>query len=504
MATYSLVTFGCQMNMHDSERMAEVLEHAGYAPAASVETADLVLLNTCSVREKAEQKLRSEVGRLGVLKRRRPELLIGVAGCVAQQEGERLLRRMPQIDLLIGPDNITELPGLLRELDGGAPPQVRASFDLELPRFLSVDPALQRQRKVSAFVTIMKGCDERCSFCIVPTTRGPERYRPSSEILAECQALVESGTREITLLGQTVDSYLDPEHLLPPAPGRGAADVAASSTGSKRRGAGIHADESEFPELLRAITARVPGLARLRYTSPHPRHLTPSLILAHRDLPQLARHVHMPVQSGSDRVLRRMLRRYSVAEYVERTSALRSAVPGLTLTTDIIVGFPGETEEDFELTLQLIRDVGFVGVYAFKYSERPGTPALKLRDDVPDAEKRRRLAALFEVSEAQLRAHLRSLEGSQQRVLVEGPGKTGGYTGRTAQNEIVHFGCVKDVIGEVCEVRVTRAFKHSLEAELLDPGLRAALPAAADVAGRSAGQGAAQGGVAPRSLPVVA
>lgn len=511
MATYSLVTFGCQMNVHDSERMAEVLEHAGYAPAASVETADLVLLNTCSVREKAEQKLRSELGRLGVLKRTRPELLIGVAGCVAQQEGERLLRRMPQIDLLIGPDNITELPGLLRELEGGAPPQVRTGFDLELPRFLSVDPSLQRRRKISAFVTIMKGCDERCSFCIVPTTRGPERYRPSSEILAECRALVESGTREITLLGQTVDSYLDPEHELPQAPGHELLAASAASNGSKRRGAGIHADESEFPALLRAVASQVPELARLRYTSPHPRHLTPSLILAHRDLPQLARHVHMPVQSGSDRVLRRMLRRYSVAEYVERTSALREAVPGLTLSTDVIVGFPGETQEDFELTLDLIREREFVGVYAFKYSERPGTPALKLVDDVPEQEKRRRLAALFEISEAQLRAHLGGQVGSQQTVLVEGLGKTGGYSGRTAQNEIVHFGCTDDVVGELCDVRITRAFKHSLEGELLDPARRAALPAAAASGDARAGRdGAASGamiqaGALPErvSLPVV-
>ncbi|MGE3672040.1 MAG: MiaB/RimO family radical SAM methylthiotransferase, partial [Polyangiaceae bacterium] len=361
MPSYSLVTFGCQMNQHDSERMEEVLQRAGYAPAADVEHADLVVLNTCSVREKAEQKLRSEVGRLGVLKRSRPELLIGVAGCVAQQEGERLVKRMPQIDLLIGPDNIPELPGLLRELEGGAPPQVRAAFDLDSPRFLSLDAGLPRSRQVSSFVTIMKGCDERCSFCIVPTTRGPERYRPSGEILAECEALVSQGTREITLLGQTVDSYLDPTSQLPAA-AASAAPLAKLPSGetAKRRGAGIHADESEFPALLRAICERVPGLARLRYTSPHPRHLTPSLIAAHEALPQLVRHVHMPVQSGSDRVLRRMIRRYSVAEYLERTDALKRAVPGLSLSTDIIVGFPGETEEDFDATLELVRRVGFV------------------------------------------------------------------------------------------------------------------------------------------------
>ncbi|MEZ4375961.1 MAG: MiaB/RimO family radical SAM methylthiotransferase [Polyangiaceae bacterium] len=477
MPSYSLVTFGCQMNQHDSERMEEVLQRAGYAPAADVEHADLVVLNTCSVREKAEQKLRSEVGRLGVLKRSRPELLIGVAGCVAQQEGERLVKRMPQIDLLIGPDNIPELPGLLRELEGGAPPQVRAAFDLDSPRFLSLDAGLPRSRQVSSFVTIMKGCDERCSFCIVPTTRGPERYRPSGEILAECEALVSQGTREITLLGQTVDSYLDPTSQLPAA-AASAAPLAKLPSGetAKRRGAGIHADESEFPALLGAICERVPGLARLRYTSPHPRHLTPSLIAAHEALPQLVRHVHMPVQSGSDRVLRRMIRRYSVAEYLERTDALKRAVPGLSLSTDIIVGFPGETEEDFEATLELVRRVGFVGVFGFKYSERPGTPALKLTDDVTEAEKSRRLAALFELSEELRREHLERLVGNVETVLVEGLGKTGGYTGRTERNEIVHFGANTDLLGELVEVRIVSAFKHSLQAELLDEGRRAPLP----------------------------
>lgn len=500
MPSYSLVTFGCQMNQHDSERMEEVLKRAGYAPAEDVEQADLVLLNTCSVREKAEQKLRSEVGRLGVLKRTRPELLIGVAGCVAQQEGERLVKRMPQIDLLIGPDNIPELPGLLRELEGGAPPQVRAAFDLDSPRFLSLDASLPRTRRVSTFVTIMKGCDERCSFCIVPTTRGPERYRPSREILEECEALVAQGTREITLLGQTVDSYLDPTRELPSAPGANEATLAKLPSGetAKRRGAGIHLDESEFPALLRAICARVPELARLRYTSPHPRHLTPSLIRAHQDLPQLVRHVHMPVQSGSDRVLRRMIRRYSVAEYLERTDALKRAVPGLSLSTDIIVGFPGETSDDFEQTLELVRRVGFVGVFGFKYSERPGTPALKLMDDVPEAEKSRRLTALFDLSEALRREHLARLIGREETVLVEGLGKTGGYTGRTERNEIVHFGASTDVLGELVRVRITDAFKHSLRAELIDEARRAPL-SDSDVPSGAA----AQGKPARFNLPVV-
>lgn len=487
-SSYALVTFGCQMNQHDSDRMEEVLVEAGYSRQAQPEAADIVLLNTCSVREKAEQKLRSEVGRLGLLKRRRPELVIGVAGCVAQQEGERLLRKMPQIDLLIGPDNIPELPGLLREIELGGPPRVRAEFDLQAPHFLRARPVTGTQSP-SAFVTVMKGCDERCSFCIVPTTRGPERYRPAAQILGEIEDLVAAGAREITLLGQTVDSYLDPEGELPPAPGQ------RTGSDKPRRGAGVSQDESEFPALLRAIAERCSGLARLRYTSPHPRHLTPSLIQAHRDLPVLARHVHMPVQSGSDRVLKRMIRRYTVAEYLERTNALKAAVPGLSLSTDIIVGFPGETDEDFDLTLNLVRRAGFLGVFGFKYSQRPGTPALKLADDVGEETKSTRLAALFELAEAQRRAHLKTLVGGTEVVLVEGSGKApGSYTGRTERNEIVHFGCADDPTGELIQVRVTRAFKHSLEAELCDPARARPLPRAAPKA---------EAAPAKRALPVV-
>jgi tRNA-2-methylthio-N6-dimethylallyladenosine synthase len=289
MPTFSLVTFGCQMNQHDSARIGEVLTSAGWAESDDPERSDAVLFNTCSVREKAEQKLRSEVGRLAGLKARRPELVIGVLGCVAQQEGERLLSRMPLVDLVAGPDNIAELPGLLADAELGGPPQVRTVFDLDAPAFLRASPAPGRARP-SEFVTTMKGCNERCSFCIVPHTRGPERYRPASEILAEVERLVASGTREITLLGQTVNSYRDPEGALLPSPGGGDRPWTATHPTTARE------DESEFPALLHAIVRRVPDLARIRYTSPHPRHLTWSLILAHRDLSQLARHVHLPVQ----------------------------------------------------------------------------------------------------------------------------------------------------------------------------------------------------------------
>jgi tRNA-2-methylthio-N6-dimethylallyladenosine synthase len=476
MSSYAITTFGCQMNVHDSERMHEVLRGAGYTEA-DAGTADVIVLNTCSVREKAEQKLRSEVGRLAKQKRNQRDLVVVVAGCVAQQEGERLVKQLQGIDLVVGPDNIPELPRLLEELAQGAPPIVRTVFDTETPKFLTALSIAGASK--TAFVTIMKGCDERCSFCIVPYTRGPERYRPSAEIIAEIAALVAAGVREITLLGQTVNSYTDPTKSLPPAPDANASDP----------------DESEFAALLRAIAAQVPDLARLRYTSPHPRHLTRSLIRAHADVAVLARHVHMPVQSGSDRLLKRMIRRYSRAEYVERTAALVAAVPGLTLSTDIIVGFPGETDEDFDLTLSLVREVGFKGLFGFKYSERPFTPARKLADDVTEAQKSERLARLFELSEALLVEHLAGLVGSTQRVLVEGLDKEKGelWSGRTDRHEIVHItgAAGLDLAGEIVDADIVRNNKHSLQGELSAAARASARP-------RVAPEKAAR-----RSLPLV-
>lgn len=471
------------MNVHDSDRMHEVLRRGGYVEADDWRDADVVVLNTCSVREKAEQKLLSEVGRMAKHKQKHPEMVLVVAGCVAQQEGERLLGRAKGIDLVLGPDNIPELPRLLDDIGLGAPPAVRTVFDLESPHFLSAS-ALTATAP-TAYVTIMKGCDERCSFCIVPYTRGPERYRPSHEIVAEISALVAAGVREVTLLGQTVNSYRDPAASLERAKGASADDP----------------DESEFAALLRRIAEAVPGLSRLRYTSPHPRHLTPSLIEAHADLGVLARHVHLPVQSGSDRILKRMIRRYTRTEYVERVRRLLARVPDLSLSTDIIVGFPGETEDDFAATLTLVREVGYRGLFGFKYSERPYTPARKLADDVPEAVKGERLARLFEVSEELLGAYLRSLEGTTQRVLVEGAGKEGGaaWTGRTERNEIVHIAAADDLdlLGEIVGVQIVRANKHSLQGELsLESRARARPRAAASTPSRSSGQ-------SRRSLPIV-
>jgi tRNA-2-methylthio-N6-dimethylallyladenosine synthase len=449
-------TFGCQMNVHDSDRMQSVLRAAGGTPVERPEDADLVVFNTCSVREKAEQKLRSEVGKLAPLKRARPELVVAVAGCVAQQEGERLLERVRHVDLVVGPDNVPELPALLMEQLAGAPPLARTVFDVAAPRFLTASPEPGRA-PVVALVTTMKGCDERCSFCVVPYTRGPERYRAARDVVEEVRRFVDAGSREVLLLGQTVDSFRDPGLPLPESD---------------------DPDETQFPHLLRAIARDVPELARLRYTSPHPRHATASLARAHAELDVLARHVHLPVQSGSDRVLRRMIRRYKRAEYVERAARLMGARPGLTLSTDVIVGFPGETEEDFAQTLSLVREVGFVSLFGFKYSPRPFTPALRLADDVPEEVKSERLARLFEVVEGQGAAHLARLVGTRQRVLVEGASKSekgdphaARVQGRTERNEIVHVEApgATALVGSIVEVEIVRANKHSLTAVPAEP-----------------------------------
>lgn len=458
MASFSIITFGCQMNQHDSQRLSEVLSGAGFAWASQPEQADVIVLNTCSVRDKAEQKLRSEVGRWAVVKRTRPDLVLVVAGCVAQQEGARLLRRAPGIDLVVGPDNLAELPALLREIELGAPPRAVTEFDAEAPRFLRAQAG--SLRCPCAFVTVMKGCNERCSFCIVPYTRGPERYRPAAEIVDEIARLVDAGVKEVTLLGQTVNSYRDPAGSLPAAPGAGELDWEHT----RQRHAA--ADESEFAALLRRIAVEVPTLARLRYTSPHPRHLTRSLIRAHAELGVLARHVHMPLQSGSDAVLKRMIRRYSAAEFLERCNALREVAPGLTLTTDVIVGFPGETDDDFERTLSVVAQLGCTGLFGFKYSPRPYTPSLKLADDVSEEEKSRRLAALFELAERLRSQHLSGLVGSEQRVLVDSVGDDDRCEGRTERNEIVHFSARPEALGELIRVEISRAYNNSLEGEV--------------------------------------
>ena len=441
---YAIQTFGCQMNVHDSERMHEVLSANGYTITDEPSLADLIVINTCSVRDKAEHKLMSLLGTLRPLKERKG-VVLAVGGCVAQQEGERLLKKAPHVDLVFGPDNIAELPTLLNDRAQARKPIARTVFDVDRPAFVRVASSA-RARPVSDYVTVMKGCDERCTFCIVPHTRGPERYRSVDEIVGDVRRLVAQGVAEVTLLGQTVNSWYDPTSV--------ALTKAPRSRPSR----------SAFAGLLRTIAAEVPGLARLRYTSPHPRHVTDELVRTHADLEVLPAHVHLPVQSGSDAVLKRMARRYTRAHYIERAHALVQARPGLTLSTDIIVGFPGETDEDFEQTLSLVREVGFVAGFCFKYSPRPMTPALKLGDDVVEAVKDERLARLFAVIEAQQTAHLNNMVGTKARVLVEqaAPDKPGFYRGRTERNEIVHLSADEPCVGRVVTTQITEAFAHSL------------------------------------------
>ncbi len=426
------------MNVHDSRRIEEVLHDHGYEATDEPSLADVIVFNTCSVREKAEMKLRSAVGTYKELKSIKPDLVLVVAGCVAQQEGEKLLRHVPHLDVVIGPDNIPELPALVAHVRNGGPPISRTVFDMEGPQFLVARPRTH-EREVTTFVTVMKGCDERCTYCIVPYTRGPERYRAADEIVSEVARLVAGGVREVTLLGQTVNSW---------------------HSGGQGEG------DSEFPQLLRRIAAEVPDLLRLRYTSPHPRHLTDALIAAHADLTVLPRHVHLPVQSGSDRMLKRMLRRYTAADYLTRINKLKAAVPGLTLSTDMIVGFPGETDEDFEATLTLVREAAFVACFGFKYSPRPFTPALKLDDDVPEEVKDERLARLFEVVATQQTANLSSLVGTTQRVLLETADASHAdrYTGRSDRHELVHVDVTagSDPRGQMVDAEIVEAYKHSL------------------------------------------
>ncbi|MCU0689870.1 MAG: tRNA (N6-isopentenyl adenosine(37)-C2)-methylthiotransferase MiaB [Polyangiaceae bacterium] len=449
MHRFYIHTFGCQMNVHDSQRMAELLRESGMVPADDPEDADLVVVNTCSVREKAEHKLDSELGKLRRMKARKAgRTVLAVAGCVAQQRGERLLARVAGLDIVLGPDNLTELPKLARAVAGGAAPVVSTSFDLDAPTFLGTRAESDRTTP-SVFVSISKGCDERCSFCIVPSTRGPERHRSADEIIEEVRALAKAGACEVVLLGQTVNGYRDPAGVL----------------GHRPVGA-----RSDFSALLRRIAEAVPSLQRLRYTSSHPRYFDAHLADVHRELPMLCRHVHMPVQTGSDRMLRRMVRRHTRREYLDSVRALQHAQPGLTVSTDLIVGFPGETDDDFEHTLLLMREVPFMGVYAFKYSPRPGTPALRFEDDIPEHVKSERLSRVFELSDALQRDHLETLLGTVQRVLLEEPSPRGdgSLSGRTERNEIVHVSPQEGLrIGDgVVPLRIACVFRHSLQGEL--------------------------------------
>ncbi|OGA93818.1 MAG: tRNA (N6-isopentenyl adenosine(37)-C2)-methylthiotransferase MiaB [Betaproteobacteria bacterium RIFCSPLOWO2_12_FULL_66_14] len=441
-------TFGCQMNEYDSGRMADVLSATeGYEQIDRPEEADLILLNTCSVREKAQEKVFHELGRLRQLKKTNPALLIGVGGCVASQEGPAIVTRAPFVDIVFGPQTLHRLPQLLQARRRSGRPQVDIAFP-EIEKFDHL-PA-PRTEGPSAFVSIMEGCSKYCSFCVVPYTRGEEVSRPLADVLAEVAALAGDGVREVTLLGQNVNAY------------RGRLSAEAD-------------DEPCDFALLLGCVAEIQGIERVRYTTSHPRDFTPRLIEAHASLDKLATLVHLPVQSGSDRVLAAMKRGYTVLEYKSIVRRLRAARPDVSISTDIIVGFPGESERDFEATMRLVEEIGFDNSFSFLYSPRPGTPAAELADDTAQSTKLERLYRLQQVLERHTRSISEAMQGTAQRVLVEGASKKSAeeLCGRTSNNRVVNFAGDPCSIGRFLDVAITRAMRHSLRGELV----RSAQPA---------------------------
>ena len=427
-------TFGCQMNEYDSAKMADVLrESHGVVLTESAQDADILLLNTCSVREKAQEKVFSQLGQWREWKRQRPGLVIGVGGCVASQEGDAIRRRAPYVDLVFGPQTLHRLPQMLKETDRKRTPVVDISF----PRIEKFDclPA-PRADGPTAYVSIMEGCSKYCTFCVVPYTRGEEVSRPFDDVIAEVAQLAAQGVREVTLLGQNVNAY---------------------------RGV-THDGEIADLALLIHYVAAIDGIERIRYTTSHPIEMSDSLIRAYAEVPQLVSHLHLPVQSGSDRILGLMKRGHTVLEYKATLRRLREARPDICLSSDFIVGFPGETEEDFEATMRLIEEVGFDRSFSFVYSPRPGTPAANLVDDVPVAVKQERLARLQSRINDMAMAISQSMVGTVQRVLVERPSvkDPAQMAGRTANNRVVNFSGSTDIIGRFMNIEITEALPNSL------------------------------------------
>jgi tRNA-2-methylthio-N6-dimethylallyladenosine synthase len=436
-------TFGCQMNEYDSAKMADVLALAEDTVAVDDPAqADIILFNTCSVREKAQEKVFSDLGRVRQLKRERPDLLVGVGGCVASQEGAAIVARAPYVDLVFGPQTLHRLPELIEQRRRSGRPQVDVSFP-EIEKFDHLPPA--RVEGASAFVSIMEGCSKYCSFCVVPYTRGEEVSRPFEDVLVEVAGLAQQGVREVTLLGQNVNAY------------RGA------MTGSGSRAQAGAAELADFALLLEYV-AEIPGIERLRYTTSHPKEFTQRLVDAYARIPALVSHVHLPVQAGSDRVLAAMKRGYTVLEYKSIVRRLRAVRPDISLSSDFIVGFPGETDEDFERTMALVEEVGFDTSFSFVYSARPGTPAADLADDTPHAVKLARLQRLQAAIEANARRISESMVGTRQRVLVEGPSKKDAseLSGRTANNRVVNFPGQPRLAGRMVDVDIVSALPHSL------------------------------------------
>ncbi|MGZ5121621.1 MAG: tRNA (N6-isopentenyl adenosine(37)-C2)-methylthiotransferase MiaB [Burkholderiales bacterium] len=431
-------TFGCQMNEYDSDKMADVLRGShGMETTADAAEADVILFNTCSVREKAQEKVFHDLGRVKHLKRHRPDLLIGVGGCVASQEGSAIVARAPYVDLVFGPQTLHRLPQMIEARRSSGSAQVDISFP-EIEKFDNLPPA--RVSGVTAFVSIMEGCSKYCTFCVVPYTRGEEVSRPLDDVLTDIAELASQGVKEVTLLGQNVNAY---------------------------RGRMEDGETADFALLLEYVS-ELPGIERIRYTTSHPREFTQRLVDAYSRLPRLVSHVHLPVQSGSDRILAAMKRGYTSLEYKSIVKRLRCARPDISLSSDFIVGFPGETRADFEATLKLIEDIGFDSSFSFIYSPRPGTPAAALTDTTSSETKLARLHALQTALEAQAQAISHAMVGSRQRVLVEGPAKrnAGELAGRTDNNRMVNFTGPGRLTAEFVDVMITAARPHSLRGEI--------------------------------------
>ena len=430
-------TYGCQMNEYDSDKMADLLRaESGLELTENPEEADVILLNTCSVREKAQEKIFHELGRIRLIKDKKPHLLVGVGGCVASQEGEAIFRRAAHVDLVFGPQTLHRLPKMLDERMHSGRRQIDIAFP-EIEKFDSLpEPSASGP---SAFVSIMEGCSKYCSFCVVPYTRGEEVSRPFEDILDEVRNLAAKGVKEITLLGQNVNAY---------------------------RGSMEDGDVADLPLLIEYLAA-MPELGRIRYTTSHPREFTQRLIEIHASEPKLAPHIHLPVQSGSDRILAAMKRGYTSLEYKSIARHLKAGRPDISLSSDFIVGFPGETEEDFERTMDLIEELGFDSSFSFVYSPRPGTPAAALHDDVPQEVKLERLARLQARIDSQAKAISEAMVGTIQSVLAEGHSRKDDseLSGKTGNNRTVNFPAHSRLIGKFVNVRITHALPHSLKGE---------------------------------------
>ena len=458
MAKLHITTWGCQMNEYDSSKMADLLLAThGLELTENPEEADVLLLNTCSIREKAQEKVFSQLGRWKNWKKDKPELIIGVGGCVASQEGEHIRDRAPFVDIVFGPQTLHRLPEMINKIRGGD----RAIVDISFPEIEKFDRLPEPKAEgPTAFVSIMEGCNKYCSFCVVPYTRGEEVSRPVDDVLFEIAQLAEQGVREVNLLGQNVNAY---------------------------RGDTFDGQICSFAELLRLVAA-IDGIDRVRYTTSHPIEFTDDIVEVYRDTPELVSFLHLPIQSGSDRVLTMMKRNHTALEYKAIIRKLREVRPNIQISSDFIVGFPGETAEDFEQTMNLIAQVNFDMSFSFIYSARPGTPASDLPDDVSEEEKKERLARLQQRINFQAMQFSRAMLGTEQRILVEGPSKKDimELTGRTENNRVVNFVGTPDMIGKFVDVKITDVYTNSLRGEVIrtedEMGLRVVESAASVIA----------------------